>query len=368
LRVRGEAIARMSAVDIDAAVMAAAQAPLGRMVGSVAVIPVAGCITQKSDFYSWWYGGTSVERLTASFRQYANDPSVTTIVFDCDSPGGEVYGVQEFAEEILAARGSKKTIAVTNPFMASAALWLLCSCDEMVMLPSGQVGSIGVYSIHTDMSAMLAQAGVKMTVIKHGEHKAEDLPYEPLSEDAHAEAKACVDFYGNIFDKHVAKSRGTTVEKVRADFGQGRMLRAPEAKKLGLVDRLATLDQVLAKLAPTRMRSMAATSGELSDGRASASFAIDGMRTDECSCAIDPARCAVNEAWTESNQPAFTPVGHKWVAKKAETVETNDDGTCPDGYELRDGMCYLSTSATTADASRRKADEDLVAVALAATA
>src|SRR5688572_25312806 len=79
---RSAAIARMTAPEIDAAILAASSAPIGRMVGSVAVIPVNGIITQKSD-YAWWYGGTSVERVTASFRSYLNDPNVSAIVFDC---------------------------------------------------------------------------------------------------------------------------------------------------------------------------------------------------------------------------------------------------------------------------------------------
>ncbi len=332
MRIRSEAVARMSADAIDAAVLALADRPLGRMVGSVAVIPVTGCITQKSDFYSWWYGGTSVERMSASFRTYLNDPNVSAIVFDVDSPGGEVYGLQEFAEEMLAARGQKKMIAVCDPFMASAAYWIGCSCDEVAMMPSGQCGSVGAYTMHFDMSAMLAELGVKVTIIKHGEHKAEGTEYEPLSEDAQAEFQACIDYYGGIFDKHVARARGKSVADVRATFGQGRVLRSPDAKKVGMVDKVATLDQVLSKLAPKRTIAMAA--GVVDELHVHADASVSDALAVKSSAAIDP----------------------------------NDDGTCPDGYELRDGMCHMTTEDAQAAATRQKADKDLVLIAMAATA
>lgn len=258
LEMRAEAISRMDLSAIDTAVQAAASAPLGRIVGAVAIIPVTGVITQKSDFYSWWFGGTSVERLTAAFRQYLNDPAISAIVFDTDSGGGEVYGVPEFFEEVFAARGQKKLISVSNPFMASAAYWIGCACEEVYLLPSGQAGSVGVYTTHEDMSQMLEQMGIDVTFVQYGEHKTEGNPYEPLSDDARAELQANVNFYGQLFDRAVAKGRNVSTADVSARFGQGRVLRAPDAKKVGMVDKVGTLDDVLARLAPKRGRGLSA--------------------------------------------------------------------------------------------------------------
>jgi signal peptide peptidase SppA len=330
LMIRGAAMARMDVPAIEAAVMAAALSPLGRVVGSVAVIPITGCITQKADFYSWWFGGTSVERVTAAFRQYLHDPAVSTIVFDIDSPGGEVYGVPECAEEIFAARGTKKTIAVSNPFCASAAYWLASACDEVVLLPSGQAGSVGVYTLHEDLSKMLERVGVAITFVQYGEHKTEGNPYEPLVDAAREEMQASVDYYGRLFDAAVAKGRGLSAGDVKANFGQGRVLRAPEAKKAGMVDRVATLDEVLAKLQSKQMRRMAATSGA-------------------------PAPSAESETLP--------------IVAAEETVEPNEDGSCPDGYEKGDdGQCRLiADEATRAAAAQLQADQDAIAVTLALT-
>lgn len=324
-KARADGIARMSAAEIDAAVKAASMAPLGRMVGSVAVIPVCGMITQKSDFYSWWFGGTSVERLTASFRQYLNDPAVSTIVFDVDSPGGEVYGVPEFAEEIFAARGEKTLVAVSNPFMASAAYWIGSACDEVSLIPSGQAGSVGCYTVHEDLSKMLERIGVDVTFIQYGEHKTDGNPYEPLSDSAREELQASVDFYGQLFDKAVAKGRGISAGDVKAKFGQGRVMRAPDAKKVGMVDKIATLDHVLARFAPKRGRGLAAAA-----------------------------------------EPPVVAAGTT-TAKKSEGLDPAEDGTCQEGYEKRDdGMCY-PVEDEAAKATQAQADADAAAVTLALT-
>ncbi|MGE0460909.1 MAG: S49 family peptidase [Vicinamibacterales bacterium] len=279
-------LASLTPAQVDAAVQAAAELPLGRMVGAVAVLPIRGVITQKADFYSWFFGGTSVERLVASFRHYQNDPAVSAIVFDVDSPGGEVYGLQEGFAELFAGRDQKKTFAIVNPFMASAAYFLGCAAERVWMTPSGQVGSIGCYTLHVDLSEMLKQAGVTATFIKYGQHKVDGNPYEPLSADARDDLQEMVDFYGREFDAAVAQGRGVTTAKVRAEFGQGRMFRAPDAKRIGLVDRIGTRDELLASLAPPRSRGFSALA-PAEDPTAVA--AVAGAETaDSASVAEDP--------------------------------------------------------------------------------
>jgi len=57
----------------------------------------------------------------------------------------------------MAGRAQKKIVAVANGMAASAAYWLACCATELVVTPSGQVGSIGVFAAHEDMSKALEQ-------------------------------------------------------------------------------------------------------------------------------------------------------------------------------------------------------------------
>jgi capsid assembly protease len=216
--------------------------------GSVAVIPVNGAIQQKMNIFMRIFGGTSTEMLAEQIEGLANDSTVKAIVLDVNSPGGTVSGLIELADVIMKAREKKHIVAVCNPLCASAAYWIASQCDEVVCTPSGSVGSVGVYMVHEDWSAAYEKYGIKPTIIKYGENKTQGNPYEPLSDEAKEQFQAEVNKLGKLFEKTVARGREITAKDVHSNFGQGRVFDADEAKKIGMVDRVSTLKDVISKL------------------------------------------------------------------------------------------------------------------------
>jgi signal peptide peptidase SppA len=229
--------------------------------GGVAVIPVYGVIEQRSDWMMEYFGGCSVDGIREALGAALADASVTAVVLDVDSPGGTVAGVTELAAEIRAARGGAKPIVASiDTLGASAAAWIALQADEVVITPSGHVGSIGVYAIHQDVSRMLDEMGVTMTLIAAGEHKTEGNEYEPLSSEARADIQSRVDASYGQFLADVAAGRGVTTAQVEADYGGGRVLTAKNALAVGMVDRIESLGQTVQRLGKTggRRRVMAA--------------------------------------------------------------------------------------------------------------
>lgn len=229
--------------------------------GSVAVIPVYGVVEHRSDWLTEMFGGTSVDTIRESLAAQLADPGVRAIVLDIDSPGGTVAGLTEIAAEMRRARGGEKPIvAVANSLAASAAYWLASQADEVVVTPSGSVGSIGVYAVHQDVSRMLDEMGVTTTIISAGPHKTEGNEFEPLTEEARADLQSRVDASYAQFLADVAAGRRVTTEKVEADFGGGRVLVAKQALAAGMVDRVETLAATVTRLGSTagRRRAMAA--------------------------------------------------------------------------------------------------------------
>jgi HK97 family phage major capsid protein len=214
----------------------------------VAVLPITGTIMPKGNMLSDFSGGTSVEKLTKQFRSVVNNQDVRAVVLDIDSPGGSVYGIDELASEIRAARDQKKIVAQVNPLAASAAYYLGSAAHEIAMTPSGEVGSIGVFMAHRDLSKAYEEMGVKTTLISAGKYKVEANPYGPLTDEARAFLQQRVNEYYDGFVKAVAEGRGVSVKDVRNGFGQGRVVGADEAKSAGLVDRIATFDGTLERL------------------------------------------------------------------------------------------------------------------------
>lgn len=225
---------------------AGAAMPANRPV--VAVIPVAGVIMQRGDALSEMSGAVSIQTLTSRFRSALADPNVRGIVFDVDSPGGGVYGVDEFAAEIRAARSVKPIGANANSLAASAGYWILTAAEHVSVTRSGEVGSIGVYSLHENIAKLLENEGVSYEFVSAGEFKTEGNPFGPLTEEARAFMQKRVDEYYAAFLKAVASGRGVSVAKVREDFGQGRVYGAAQAKDVGMVDRIETLDETIRRI------------------------------------------------------------------------------------------------------------------------
>ena len=129
---------------------------------------------------------------------------------------------------------------------ASAAYWIGSACSEFYCTPSGQVGSIGVIAAHEDVSKALEAEGVNVTLITAGKFKSEGSPYGPLDAEGRGEMQRDVDGYGRDFVRDVASGRGVSVDAVRRNMGQGRMLRGDAAMSAGMIDGIATLSDVLA--------------------------------------------------------------------------------------------------------------------------
>lgn len=216
---------------------------------NVAVIPVHGVIAHRASMVQdvCGPGGTSSEALDHMIRVAAADPSIRSIVLDIDSPGGSVFGVAELAATIREARTSKPIAAVANATAASAAYWLGSAAHEIYVIPSGEVGSIGVFGKHIDSSKADEAAGKVTTMISAGKYKTEG--GGPLTDDAKAHMQSRVDAYYTQFVRDVAKSRGVSVEAVRNGYGEGRTLGSAEALAAGMVDGVMTLPEVISKYA-----------------------------------------------------------------------------------------------------------------------
>lgn len=246
--------------EISARIEAAQNGPRrggGRSAGSVgiATIPIYGVITPRGNMMARSSGGTTAESILQDFRGALADPDVDGIVFDMDSPGGAVEGIDELTSEIRAARGQKPIVAVANYTAASAAYWIASAADEIVASPSAMVGAIGVFTAHDDISEAQAKLGVKRTVIAAGKHKAEGALGQPMSDEARAHVQGQVDDIYGVMTSAIAKGRsynGRTVSPatVRGEtYGEGRGVLAKKALAAGMVDRIATLEDTIRRVA-----------------------------------------------------------------------------------------------------------------------
>jgi len=248
--------------------MAAAGLRGSRQTGAVAVVNLIGMMTQRGDVVNSQQT-LSTDAFAARVAELATDSRIDAIVIDVDSPGGEVSGVPEAFATLKAAAKLKPIVAVANSQMASAALYVSSAATEIWVQPSGEAGSLGVFTLHVDESKALEAegVGVEFIVADDSPFKTEGASTGPLSEDARAQAKKTVNRYMSMFVRDVAKGRGVSVQHVRENFGKGRMLGPQEAVSAKMADAVGTLDQAIrraSQLAAERRRdgNVRATSAE----------------------------------------------------------------------------------------------------------
>ncbi len=322
--------------EIEAA--AARQRSRGRTTGATAVLPLMGTISRRMNMMDAMSGGSSIELFQESFNEALADDSIGTIVIQIDSPGGSVYGVDEMASMIYAARSQKRIIAIADSLAASAAYYIGSAASEFVVTPSGEVGSIGVFMAHFDITDALEEEGVKVTIIRAGENKAEGNPYEALSDEAAAHMQSLVDDYYAQFVGAVAKHRGISVETVEDDFGQGRTYTADRALARGMVDRVATLDDIIGEIHGTTTTTRRRMHARALDKVASSDFdTTEGL---EPLAAVAQAATRVFQAFTKADGVAGqTPVAvsttaptHTAPEARRKTMSVTDTAA-PDGVE-----------------------------------
>ncbi len=339
-----KASALSSAEAVRVAVQAYTDRPLApQMVGDLAVIDICGPIAYKNSWLSYYFGGASIQDLQQQFRLALSDPGVKTIAFRIDSPGGDVTMASEFADEIFAARGKKPIVAVADTMICSCAYWLASQVDTIYATQSAQLGAIGVYCEHDDISEMLKKAGITITLVAHGENKVDGSPYEKLSDTARADMQAGVDEIGGWFDAAVARGRGVDVATVLKSFGQGKVFRGAKAIKLGLADKAGTVGQVIGKLAKAVPTTVARARADVPAAPVLVGAGKKPPHADEPD---------------EDDIPGCPDCDPSCPCEEVECG--SDCGSCS-----KECGCYTAKQAKAADeASKLAADQDALAIAL----
>ena len=216
------------------------ESPEPYMVNSTCVIPIYGmigkCLSPMESI-----GCCDVEELD-DWIDEALCGGCTRIIFDINSDGGCVDGVEEIANKI---RGLPvETIAYSSGSMNSAAYWIGSACDRVITSLSACVGSIGCYVTFTDLSAAAAAQGISVQVFKSGELKGAGIAGTSLSEAQAAYIQSEVDTCGNTFKAAVMMKR----KYVKAEDMQGQSFSGKIAATKGLVTGLSPSLKELLKI------------------------------------------------------------------------------------------------------------------------
>lgn len=213
----------------------------------VAVIPVDGTLVHKNAALNPVSGMQGYDGIEAKLAGAMADPEVRGIMLDINSPGGEVSGVKDLATKISAS--TKPVWAHANELAASAAYWLACAADQLIVTETAEVGSVGVLVAHADHSEQMKDDGVKVTLIHSGANKVDGNPYEPLPDGVRDQWQAQIDDLRGMFASAVAAGRGMDVQAVLDT--EARLYRGAAAVSAGLADAVMPFSDALTEFSIT---------------------------------------------------------------------------------------------------------------------
>jgi ClpP class serine protease len=230
--------ARELAADIAASsgvVANGTQLPRGMTIaGATAEIRVEGVLTKKPDFFAMFFGGgnTTYANIRAAVGLAAISAGVKDVVLRVDSPGGSVDGLFEAMGALAEFRAnSGKKIRVVAENAQSAAYGLAAAAGPIEAVGRGaSFGSIG-----TAASFYLYDKVVTLTNTDSPD-KRPDL----TTPEGKAVVVKYLDALNDEFVQGIAQGRGVTPKEVAEGFGRGASMTAPEAKRLGLIDKIAS--------------------------------------------------------------------------------------------------------------------------------
>jgi ClpP class serine protease len=208
-----------------------------------------------------------------------------------------VSGIEGATASLQSLKASKPVSALVEGMAASAAYWLVSQADEIVMTELSQVGSIGVYSQHVNISAALEKAGVDVTIFAAGKYKAEGHPFGPLSDEAKASWVARVEDLRQSFAEVVGKGRGARLSAADAMSTEAAMFPGISRNKTrqtaiarGLADRIGTLSDAMTFSRAPSGRSTSPYKGVKMDENTGAPAADAGISKADHTAAVTAAR------------------------------------------------------------------------------
>lgn len=206
----------------------------------VAIVPIKESIVKYMD---WWSYGT--EFYTKVIRELADDDSVVAIILDIDSGGGSGDAVENPSSAIQYARTKKKVYTFAgNGNMCSAAYWIGSNADKIFCeFPTDYVGSIGTYIQLLDWEkaiSSLYQSKFEMVYAPDSDEK--NLGYRAW---VNGNDKPLIENDLVPFNDRFIQVIKTNRPNISADALHGATYFPDEAMKLGLIDGIASLKDVI---------------------------------------------------------------------------------------------------------------------------
>jgi protease-4 len=209
----------------------------------IAVVYALGPIMSgksESDFFGGQIMGSTT--IVEALREANKDKDVVAIVLRVDSPGGSAIASDLIWHETQMIK--KPIVASMGDVAASGGYYISMGADKIVATPGTITGSIGVVGGKMAVRGLFDKVGITTETIERGKNSG---LFSSSGKFTDSQRKVLVNMMEDIyqqFTEKAAKGRNMPLDKLKSLAG-GRIYSGRQAKELGLIDELGTLDDAI---------------------------------------------------------------------------------------------------------------------------
>jgi protease-4 len=182
------------------------------------------------------------ETIVKALREAGENKDVAAIVLRIDSPGGSALASDMIWHATTAL--DKPIVASMGDVAGSGGYYIAMGCDKIYAEPGTLTGSIGVVGGKIAINGLYGKVGVTTDSISRGANAG---IYSSSAEWSETERAAIRDLMHDIYEQFTTKAaagRSMPIERLK-ELAEGKVYSGRDAKQLGLIDELGTLDDAV---------------------------------------------------------------------------------------------------------------------------
>lgn len=215
---------------------------------TIAIIELDGVIGESLSSN----GAISETAVNTILEKIKKDNTVQYVVLKIQSPGGGALETDKIFRAIKKMFREKKIpiVSYIDGIAASGGYYLALAGEEIYAYPSSLVGNVGVIMQLPNYQHLADKLGFRVQTFKSGKFKDMGNPLRKMTREETDIFQSYIDEMYQRFSDIVRTSRGERLKNINAGVAtDGRIFTASQAKTIGLVDEIATFDEIIQSLA-----------------------------------------------------------------------------------------------------------------------
>jgi len=182
--------------------------------------------------------------LLAQIKEFREQDNIKAVVARIDSPGGGVAPSQGIYAALKLLAAEKPLVVSMGSVAASGGYYLAVAAERIFANPGSITGSIGVIMSFPNYRELLGKVGVQTEVVKSGRFKDIGSATRPFTAADRTLLQGLIDDVHQQFVEAVSDGRHMSIDRLQP-FVDGRIFTGRQAKEIGLIDELGTLNDAI---------------------------------------------------------------------------------------------------------------------------